>query len=238
MCARRSAPFRARVTTPTTSSPAQPKPYEPTLFDRKGPAAADQLRAASYGVMVTVLTLSVCLVLLHRLSLGTIVMAVVAGLVPYALSLWMANSAGAAWHHVMSSGASTPYEEQFSWQESLVMRGLVDDALASYESIIAERPAMASARLRAAALYASRGGNPQRAAELLRAVMCMPKVSARDDIAASNRLIELLMGPLGEPGRAMVELRRLIDRHPGTDAAARARLTLSELKEQMVERGK
>jgi hypothetical protein len=90
---------------------------------------------------------------------------------------------------------------------------------------------MTSARLRAAALYASRGGNPQRSAELLRAVMSSPGVSPRDDIAASNRLIELLMGPFGEPGRAMVELQRLIDRHSGTDAAARAKQTLAELKE-------
>ena len=117
------------------------------------------------------------------------------------------------------------------------MRGQVDDALASYEAIIAERPAMTAVRLRAAALYASRGNDPRRAAELLREVMALPDVSARDDIAASNRLIELLMGPLAEPGRAMVELRRLMDRHPGTDAAARARLTLAELKAEMAARG-
>lgn len=70
-------------------------------------------------------------------------------------------------------------------------------------------------------------------ADTVRAVQRRPAVSARDDIAASNRLIELLAGPLGEPGRAMVELRRLIDRHPGTDAAARAKLVLAELKEQV-----
>jgi len=94
---------------------------------------------------------------------------------------------------------------------------------------------MVSARLRAAALYASRGDDPQRAAELLREARLIPGISTRDDIAAANRLIELLMGPLGDPGRAMVELRRLIDRHPGTDAAARAKLTLAELKAQMVD---
>jgi hypothetical protein len=93
------------------------------------------------------------------------------------------------------------------------------------------------ARLRAAALYASRGDNPRRAAELLRDVMSMPAIGARDDIEASTRLIELLMGPLGEPGRAMVELRRLMDRRPGTDAAARAKLTLLELKGRMMARG-
>ena len=219
-----------------SSQSHEPKPYKPTLFDRQGPAAADTIRAASYGVMATALALSVFLLIQHRLTLGTTVAAVVAGLVPYAASLLLASGAGAAWHHVMSSGASTPYEEQFSYQDSLVIRGQVAEALASYEAIIAERPSAAAPRLRAAALYASRGDDPRRAAELAREVQRIPGVAAKDDIAATNRLIELLAGPLGEPGRAMVELRRLIDRHPGTDAAARAKLTLAELKQELAAR--
>lgn len=222
------------MTTPATSSPVVPKPYEPTLFDRKGPAAVNDLRAAAYGLMVFGIIISTWLLMVHRLSLGVIVVAAVLGALCGGISFALSAGAGAGFHHVMMSGASTPYEEQFSYQESLVMRGLVPDALASYESIIAERPGMVSARLRAAALYAARGDDPLRAAELLRDVLRTPNVSARDDIAASNRLIELLMGPLGDPGRAMVELRRLMDRHPGTDAAARAKLTLAELKERMV----
>jgi len=220
----------------TEPSSRERKPYKPTLFDRQGPVAADTIRAASYGVMVTLIALSGCLILLHRLTPGTTVLAVIAGLVPYAASRLLASGVGSAWHHVMSSGASTPYEEQFSYQESLVMRDQVAEALASYEAIIAERPSAATPRLRAAALYVSRGGDPHRAAALAREVQRMPGVSARDDIAGTTRLVELLAGPLGDPGRAMVELRRLIDRHPGTDAAARARLTLAELKREMAAR--
>lgn len=217
----------------TQRSPAEPEAYRPTLFDRKGPDAGYQIRAAASGLMVFALVLSTLLLVSHRLSLGGVIVAAIAGVVPYGASMMLAEGAGGAWHRLMVSGASTPYEEQFSYQDSLVIRGQVDDALASYEAIIAERPNMIPARLRAAALYASRGGNPQRAAELLREARLVPGISARDDISAANRLIELLMGPLGEPGRAMVELRRLMDRHPGTDAAVRAKRTLAELKEQM-----
>ena len=217
----------------TQRSPAEPEAYRPTLFDRKGPDAGYQIRAAAAGLMVFALVLSTLLLVSHRLSLGGVVVAAIAGVIPYGTSMMLAEGAGGAWHRLMASGASTPYEEQFSYQDSLVIRGQVDDALASYEAIIAERPNMIPARLRAAALYASRGGNPQRAAELLREARLVPGISARDDIAAANRLIELLMGPLGEPGRAMVELRRLMDRHPGTDAAVRAKRTLAELKEQI-----
>jgi len=223
------------MTSPSSSANG-PRPYKPTLFDRKGAAGADDVRALAYGLLVFGTIISAWLLIAHRLSLGVLLVAAVAGALSAGIGLTLSAGAGAGFHRVMMSGASTPYEEQFSYQESLVMRGLVDDALASYEAIVAERPTMASARLRAAALYASRGNDPRRAAELLRGVMSTPGVSPRDDIAAANRLIELLMGPLGEPGRAMVELRRLIDRQPGTDAQARARLTLAELKQEMAAR--
>lgn len=218
----------------TTSSPPEPAPYRPTLFDRHGPAAVDRVRALAYGLMVFGIIVSASLLMAHSLSIVVLLGAAIIGAVCGGISFTLGAGAGAGVHRVMVSGASTPYEEQFSYQESLVMRGLVEDALASYEAIIAERGTMVSARLRAAALYASRGNNPQRAAELLREARLIPGISARDDIAAANRLTELLMGPLGDAGRAMVELRRMIDRHPGTDAATRAKLTLAELKEQMV----
>jgi hypothetical protein len=218
----------------TTSSPPEQAPYRSTLFDRHGPAAVDRVRALAYGLMVFGIIVSASLLMAHSLSIVVLLGAAIIGAVCGGISFTLGAGAGAGVHRVMVSGASTPYEEQFSYQESLVMRGLVEDALASYEAIIAERGTMVSARLRAAALYASRGNNPQRAAELLREARLIPGISARDDIAAANRLTELLMGPLGDAGRAMVELRRMIDRHPGTDAATRAKLTLAELKEQMV----
>lgn len=217
----------------TQPASKEPQPYKLTLFDRHGPAAGNMLRAWSYGAMVFAIAISACLLTSHRLSLVEVLVSAMLGAVVTGTTLGLSGVAGSGLHHVMMSGASTPYEEQFSYQESLVMRGQVDEALASYEAIIAERADAVTARLRAAALYAARGGNPQRAAELLREMLRMPGLTARDDIAASNRLIELLAGPLGDPGRAMVELRRLIDRRPNSDAAARARLMLAELKEQM-----
>lgn len=221
----------------TRPAPNEPTPYKPTLFDRKGAAAADDVRAIAYGLLVFGIATSAWLLNLGHLSLGVLAVFAMMGVVVAGVSLALSAGAGAGWHRVMTSGASTPYEEQFSYQDSLVMRGLVDDALASYEAIIAEQATAVTARLRAAALYASRGANPRRAAELLREVMRTPGIGSRDNIEATNRLIELLMGPLNEPGRAMVELRRLIDRHPGTDMATRAKLVLAELKEEMAGRG-
>lgn len=53
---------------------------------------------------------------------------------------------------------------------------------------------------------------------------------------ATNRLVDLLTGPLRDPGRAAVELRRLIDRHPTSTAAAHAREALAKIKQTLAER--
>ena len=213
-----------------TDPSREPAMYKPTLFDRHGAGAADTVRAVAFGLLVFGIAIGAVLLQTFRLSLGVAFWSAVAGALAAGTSLALSRVAGAGWKHVMMSGASTPSEAQFSFQESLVMRGQVAEALASYESLIAERPMSAAPRLRAAALYASRGEEPRRAAALCREVQRIPGVVTNDDIAATNRLVELLAGPLGEPGRAMVELRRLIDRHPATDSAIRARLMLAELK--------
>ena len=40
----------------------------------------------------------------------------------------------------MVEGAGTPYTEQFSQQQALVMQGKVEEALASFEVLISESP--------------------------------------------------------------------------------------------------
>ena len=71
----------------------------------------------------------------------------------------------------MVDGASTPYVEQYSYQQALVMQGRVDDALASFEAIIAERPDRdRRAPPRGGALYDRERKNFARAAALFREV--------------------------------------------------------------------
>jgi hypothetical protein len=57
----------------------------------------------------------------------------------------------------------------------------------------------------------------------------------RDAVYASSRLADLYDGPLNEPGRALVELRRIIERYPGTAVATHARDALPKLKARLAE---
>ena len=88
-------------------------------------------------------------------------------------------------------------------------------------------------RLKAAEHYATRNRDPRRAAELFREVRAIPGCSIRDAVYASTRLVDLYDGPLDEPGRALVELRRIIEQYPDTPMAKHARAALPSLKARL-----
>ncbi|HEX8946371.1 MAG TPA: tetratricopeptide repeat protein [Gemmatimonadaceae bacterium] len=203
--------------------------YKRTLVDRHGPAALDYVRAWAYGAMVSGITVA-AFALRVGFKWWTIPVALCAGAAVSALGWLMAQTAGSAWKHVTVDGSSTPYTEQYSAQQALVMQGRLDEALASFESVINDEPNNVDVRIRAAELYARDAGNHQRAAELFRAVQRIPTIAQGQDVYVSHRLVDLLTGPLNDQGRALVELRRLIERYPGSAAADRARAALAILK--------
>lgn len=229
-------------TPPPVSPPDDGSPgYKSTWMDRRGPDAGITLRAARYAFVVFPLSLAMWgVVVTQKLGVGgakglllTLVAAAVTTVAVFYAGLASANAGGAVVRaYTMPSGNSTPYEEQFSYQESLAARGDVAGALESYEAVIAERPEAAAPRLKAAELYARRGGDPRRAAALFREARELAGASPRDALYASSRLVDLYDGPLNEPGRALVELRRLVELHPNTDVAAGARKAIARIKAQ------
>ena len=97
--------------------------------------------------------------------------------------------------------------------------------MAEYTSATALEP-----RILAAELYSRDPANAQRAAELFREAQRIPAISPGRDIYVTNRLVDLLTGPIADPGRALVELRRLIERYPNSQAAGHAREAIARLK--------
>jgi len=207
--------------------------YKPTIFDRHGPAALERIRALSYGGMVFGLTFGV-MALEVGFSVWTLVVPLVAAMATAGAAFFLGKAAGDGWTRIAVSGASTPYEEQFSYQQSLVMQGKVDEALASFEDIIAAAPDAVEPRILAADLYAREREGARRAAELFREAQRIRSIAPGRDIYATNRLVDLLIGPLRDPGRAVVELRKLIDRHPTSTAAVHARDALARIKREML----
>lgn len=215
--------------------------YKTTWFDREGPDAGYHLKGASYAAMAGAITFAGIMLLGAQggsASFGALggafVVAVLVSGVVYFIAIKLTDGAGAvAKSFTMPSGNSTPYEQTFSYQESLAIRGDIGGALESYEAIIAEQPGAVAPRLKAAEHYAKGNRNPTRAAELFREIRDLPGVPIRDAVYSASRLVDLYDGPLDDPGRAVVELRRIIERYPGSAVAEHARTALPAMKARL-----
>jgi hypothetical protein len=122
----------------------------------------------------------------------------------------------------------------YSAIETLVVRGEVAAAAEAYRER-AQHPAdRVEATLRRTALLGGPLGQPETALVELDGLR-RGKLSAADDLRVGVALVDLYDRRLDEPGRAMAELRRLIDRHPGDRSARRLRHALAELKQEHLE---
>ncbi|MEX2178838.1 MAG: tetratricopeptide repeat protein [Gemmatimonadaceae bacterium] len=216
--------------------------YKTTFFDRHGPEGGNRLKAYSYGMMVAALVFSATLLasaaggapIRGMAIVWTLLVAATLGCLVSWATLQLGTAAGNVAQLVTAGGSSTPYEEAFSQEQALVMQRDYAGALACYEQRIAHAPDEPRCRVAAAELYATHGQNPQRAAELFREVQRIPNVPPGQDVYVSNRLADLYLGALKQPGRALVEFRRLIERYPNSRTADQCRMALANLKSDMV----
>ena len=215
--------------------------YKLTFFDKHGPEGVNTLKALGQAATVFGFSLLMFSVLGSvrlgltgwRLMAFTLVGALtLAGLAMF-VALGAGSIAGDGASHVYMGGASTPLDG-FSVEQSLVMQRDYAGALNLYEQRILATPTDVRVLVAAADLYGTHGANPARAAELYRDVQRLPDVPPGQDVYVSNKLADLYLGPLKEPGRALVEFRRLIHRYPGGRTEKHARMALDNLKPDLV----
>ncbi|MBA3672351.1 MAG: hypothetical protein H0W68_10065 [Gemmatimonadaceae bacterium] len=230
-----------------TPSPVLPPPedqtkYQLTMFDRLGPDAGLVVKGAAMAISIAgAMSVPLGLIVYRLLGLTGVVAVLVmlagilgTGFLVFNFATGISGAAGAAvLRATFPQGDSTPYEESYSYQESMAARGDFAGALGSYEAVLAEQPHAVLPRVRAAELYAQKGRDLRRAVALFREVRDIPDVPLRHAVYASSRLVDLYDGPLDEPGRALVELRRMIEQFPGSPVADRAREALPRLKARM-----
>lgn len=218
--------------------------YKLTFFDRHGPDAGLRLKAYGHGAMVfgTVVGaafLAGTLAGVKMFAFVPLVLTLLGALTLGGIAIYggtrFGSMAGDVATYVMEGGSSTPYQEQFSQMQALVMQEKYGEALDLFEHQIAMSPGEPRVRVAAADLYGKHGDNPKRAAELYREVQRIPNVASGHDIYATNKLADLYLGPLKEPGRALVEFRKLASRYPRSAAAKNAELAIANLKPQIVQ---
>lgn len=127
-------------------------------------------------------------------------------------------------------GASNAYTPSFSHIETLEIRGDLDGAADAWELAVHEQPESALTLVRAADFHLRARKDPQAALDLYLRARALG--TGNEDLRryVQQKLVDLHLGPLADEGRALVELRRLIDAFPGTREAEGARGALAELK--------
>src|SRR6185369_17141488 len=139
--------------------------YKKTLFDKRGPEAAQFNQIVSSLIIPVVAGGFIGTALAAKRELSAVLVA-------------LSALAGAVFgEFIQPTGNRTPYEPQFSEQDAMVMRGEVARALASYEEIILSSPNDPQPRIRAADLYA-KNGQRDRAEALYKAVQRLPGIAA------------------------------------------------------------
>jgi hypothetical protein len=156
---------------------------------------------------------------------------VAAGLLAWTLPRAVSQGAGDVFlAFLIPDGSSSPYQKSYSYERSLAVRGRLVEAQQAYESALRANSEDPSLRAEAAEHFIEYG-DPRRAAQLLSELRGLRQASRAQALYATQRLIDLYAGSLGEPGRALVELRRLIEQHPGTREADGARQALARFKQ-------
>jgi hypothetical protein len=117
----------------------------------------------------------------------------------------------------------------YSAIEAMVARGQLAAAADAYLERTRQPRDRVEATVRRAALLAGPMQQPETAMVELENLQ-RSRLSAREDLVVGLALVDLYDRRLGDPGRALGELRRLIDRHPEDPGVRRLRTWLAAMK--------
>ena len=127
------------------------------------------------------------------------------------------------------------YANEHSEILALEVRGDFKGAVSKWEAVAVAEPANPWPLVRSAELLARELGDPATALERFRLARSLQAAKPELRRYASQQIVNLLLGPLGDRGRAMVELRMLIDGYPESREAEGAREALRKLKSSITE---
>lgn len=130
---------------------------------------------------------------------------------------------------LLSNAGLTRVGVGYSGIEALTARGHYQAAADGYAERARSPAERVDATIRRAELLAGPLATPEAAAIELDSLRSH-ELSRRDDFRVGFALVDLYEHRLSDPGRAMGELRRLIDRYPTAQGARRLRAALVELK--------
>jgi len=136
------------------------------------------------------------------------------------------------WGEILQNAGLMRYRTSYASIETLAARGLYDAAANEYLERSRRENGDAEALVRRAAILAGPLSNPEMATLELHNYRDTRRLRPVDDIKLGLALVELYDRRLADPGRAMTELRRLIDLYPSVGGARQLRRTLNQFRRE------
>ncbi|MDP2956378.1 MAG: tetratricopeptide repeat protein [Longimicrobiales bacterium] len=154
------------------------------------------------------------------------------------VTLAIANSAGSAASTLYNpSSGAPPRKKEHSHAESLVARGLYEDAVGAFEVAVKEDPSDPTPYLRIARVYRDHLGRHEDAARWFRRAVREASAPPGAAFLARKELVELYTHRMGTPERALPELARMAEELAGTQEGDWATAQIREIKARMSEGG-
>ncbi|HLA89377.1 MAG TPA: hypothetical protein VJL28_02965 [Gemmatimonadaceae bacterium] len=181
-----------------------------------------------YGAVFSVMFLS----WMHVPTLVLIVGAIVGFAIGKVIGMTLLGGAGRVAQTIYAPAAAGSYAPTHSHIDAMEAKGDFKGAAAAWEAVAVSTPSDAWPLIRAGELYLRELGDTGMALDRFRHARDLPGIKPEQHRYISQKLIDLYLGPLADEGRALVELRRLIDAHPGTREAEGARAAIARIKQQ------
>jgi hypothetical protein len=152
----------------------------------------------------------------------------------YGLAIWITMRGSDVAQTIYNpSGGSTPYKEQYSYAQSLVVRGRFQDAAAAYELHAIENPAEPEPYLHLARLYRDKLQQYDDALTWFRRARTDASLGPGQELYVIQEIIDLYIHNLRTPRKAIPELTLVCQRFPSTPAARAAEKQLAEMREML-----
>jgi hypothetical protein len=148
------------------------------------------------------------------------------------IGLVTVGGAGATAQAFTMPATTGHYANEHSEILTLEVRGDFNGAVSAWEAVAIAEPGNPWPLVKSAELYADKLGDPASALDRFRLARSLPEIKPELKRYTTQKIIDLLLGPINDKGRAMVELRMLIDQWPDSREAEGARDALRNLKAQ------
>lgn len=154
----------------------------------------------------------------------------------FAITFGMVEAAGKMMGTVYNpSGESTPVRREYSYPESLAVRGRYEDAIDAYQVCCADFPEDPEPYVRIARIYRDELHQLDEALFWFKRARSEANVDSGRELFITQEIIDIYTKKLGTPGKAIPELARIRERFPHHPSAKWASAEIARLRHKLLD---